>query len=57
MVAGNIATAEAARDLIRAGADALKVGVGRALFVHQSYCRHRCSQITAVYNVSGGTKL
>ncbi|MBU1918158.1 IMP dehydrogenase, partial [bacterium] len=28
VVAGNIATAEAARDLIRAGADAIKVGIG-----------------------------
>jgi len=28
IVAGNIATADAARDLIRAGADALKVGIG-----------------------------
>jgi IMP dehydrogenase len=28
VVAGNIATAEAARDLIKAGADALKVGIG-----------------------------
>jgi len=28
LVAGNVATAEAARDLIRAGADAVKVGVG-----------------------------
>jgi IMP dehydrogenase len=28
LVAGNIATADAARDLIRAGADAIKVGIG-----------------------------
>jgi IMP dehydrogenase len=28
VIAGNIATAEAARDLIRAGADAVKVGIG-----------------------------
>lgn len=28
IIAGNIATAEAARDLIKAGADALKVGIG-----------------------------
>ena len=28
LVAGNIATAEAARDLIKAGADAIKVGIG-----------------------------
>ena len=53
VVAGNIATAEAARDLIRAGADALKVGVGPG-----SICTTRViagigvPQITAVYNVS-----
>jgi IMP dehydrogenase len=28
IIAGNVATAEAARDLIRAGADAIKVGIG-----------------------------
>ncbi len=28
LIAGNIATAEAARDLVKAGADALKVGIG-----------------------------
>ncbi len=33
IVCGNIATAEAARDLIKAGADAIKVGIGRDRFV------------------------
>ena len=50
VVAGNIATAEAARDLLRAGADAVKVGVGPG-----SICTTRVitgvgiPQITAVY--------
>jgi len=53
IIAGNIATAEAARDLIRAGADALKVGVGPG-----SICTTRViagigvPQITAVFDVS-----
>ena len=53
IIAGNIATGEAARDLIRAGADALKVGVGPG-----SICTTRViagigvPQITAVYDVS-----
>ncbi len=53
VIAGNIATAEAARDLIRAGADALKVGVGPG-----SICTTRViagigvPQITAVFDVS-----
>ena len=53
IIAGNIATAEAARDLIRAGADALKVGVGPG-----SICTTRIiagigvPQISAVLDVS-----
>ena len=53
IIAGNIATGEAARDLIRAGADALKVGVGPG-----SICTTRViagigvPQITAVYDVA-----
>jgi IMP dehydrogenase len=53
IIAGNIATAGAARDLIRAGADALKVGVGPG-----SICTTRViagvgvPQITAVYDVA-----
>ncbi len=53
VIAGNIATGEAARDLIRAGSDALKVGVGPG-----SICTTRViagigvPQITAVYNVA-----
>jgi len=52
VVAGNIATAEAARDLIDAGADALKVGIGPG-----SICTTRVvsgvgvPQLTAVLNV------
>jgi len=53
VVAGNIATMEAAKDLIKAGADALKVGVGPG-----SICTTRViagigvPQITAVYDVA-----
>lgn len=35
LVGGNIATGEAAEDLIKAGADAVKVGVGPDLYVQQ----------------------
>ncbi len=51
LIAGNIATAEAARDLIESGADAVKVGIGPG-----SICTTRIiagigvPQITAVYN-------
>lgn len=51
VVAGNVATAEATRDLIEAGADAVKVGMGPG-----SICTTRViagigvPQITAVYN-------
>jgi IMP dehydrogenase len=53
LVAGNIATSEAARDLIHAGANALKVGVGPG-----SICTTRViagigvPQITAVHDVA-----
>jgi len=53
IIAGNIATAEAAEDLIEAGADALKVGIGPG-----SICTTRVvsgvgiPQITAIFNVS-----
>lgn len=53
LVAGNIATASAAEDLIAAGADALKVGIGPG-----SICTTRVvagvgvPQITAVYDVA-----
>jgi IMP dehydrogenase len=53
VVAGNIATADAARDLIGAGADALKVGIGPG-----SICTTRIvagvgmPQLTAVSNVA-----
>ncbi|MBI5763186.1 MAG: IMP dehydrogenase [Planctomycetes bacterium] len=52
IIAGNIATAEAAIDLIEAGADALKVGIGPG-----SICTTRIvsgvgvPQITAIFNV------
>ena len=53
LVAGNIATAEAAQDLIKAGADCLKVGIGPG-----SICTTRIiagigvPQISAVYDVA-----
>lgn len=53
LIAGNIATAEAAKDLIHAGADALKVGIGPG-----SICTTRIvagigvPQITAIYDVA-----
>ncbi|MCG8405544.1 MAG: IMP dehydrogenase [Phycisphaerales bacterium] len=53
LIAGNIATAEAARDLIEAGADALKVGIGPG-----SICTTRVvsgvgiPQVTAIFEVS-----
>ncbi|MFQ5429852.1 MAG: IMP dehydrogenase [Phycisphaerae bacterium] len=53
LIAGNIATAEAARDLIDAGADALKVGIGPG-----SICTTRVvsgvgiPQVTALSNVT-----
>ena len=53
VIGGNIATAEAARDLVKAGADAVKVGIGPG-----SICTTRIvagvgvPQITAVANVA-----
>ncbi len=55
VIAGNIATAQAARDLIEAGADAVKVGIGPG-----SICTTRVvtgvgvPQITAIMNVVEG---
>jgi IMP dehydrogenase len=57
VIAGNIAVAEAAADLIKAGADALKVGIGPG-----SICTTRIvsgagmPQITAIQNVVGVAK-
>ena len=53
VVAGNVATAEGCRDLIHAGVDAVKVGIGPG-----SICTTRVisgigvPQITAIYNVA-----
>ncbi|MCA9229451.1 MAG: IMP dehydrogenase [Planctomycetales bacterium] len=53
VVAGNVATADGCRDLIRAGADAIKVGIGPG-----SICTTRVisgigvPQITAIYNAT-----
>ncbi len=57
VVVGNIATAEAAKDLIKAGADAIKVGIGPG-----SICTTRIvagvgvPQLTAVQDVAGIAK-
>jgi IMP dehydrogenase len=57
VIVGNIATAEAARDLVKAGADALKVGIGPG-----SICTTRViagvgyPQFSAVYNVAQAIK-
>ncbi|CAI8858432.1 IMP dehydrogenase [Methylocaldum szegediense] len=57
VIGGNIATAEAARDLVEAGADAVKVGIGPG-----SICTTRIvagvgiPQITAVANVAEALK-
>ncbi len=53
VVAGNIATGEAAEELIKAGADCVKVGIGPG-----SICTTRvvsgigCPQVTAIYDVA-----
>jgi IMP dehydrogenase len=57
LIAGNIATGEAAKDLIEAGADAVKVGIGPG-----SICTTRVvagigvPQITAIYDVALAAK-
>ncbi|OGI68625.1 IMP dehydrogenase [Candidatus Nomurabacteria bacterium RIFCSPHIGHO2_01_FULL_42_15] len=57
VIVGNIATPEAARDLIKAGADAIKVGIGPG-----SICTTRIiagvgfPQFSAVYEVAQGIK-
>jgi IMP dehydrogenase len=57
LIVGNIATADAARELIKLGADALKVGIGPG-----SICTTRViagvgvPQLTAIYNVAKAAK-
>lgn len=57
VIAGNVATAEAARDLILAGADAVKAGIGPG-----SICTTRVvtgvgvPQITAIFNAVAGAQ-
>jgi IMP dehydrogenase len=53
VIAGNIATAEAARDLVAAGADALKVGIGPgAICTTRIVAGAGVPQITAVMSVA-----
>jgi IMP dehydrogenase len=70
IIAGNIATADAAKDLIAAGADAVKVGIGpgsicttrivTGIGVPQITAVYECSQVAAKYGVpviaDGGIK-
>ncbi len=43
IIVGNIATAEAALDLVKAGADGVKVGIGPGFHLyHPCHCRSRC---------------
>jgi IMP dehydrogenase len=53
VIAGNIATAEAAEDLIAAGVDAVKVGIGPgAICTTRVISGVGVPQVTAVYNVT-----
>ncbi len=58
LIAGNVATAEAAQDLIAMGADAIKVGIGpSAICTTRVVAGVGVPQITAVYNcarIAGG---
>ena len=70
LIAGNIATGEAARDLIEAGADAIKVGIGpgsicttrvvAGIGVPQVTAIYDCYQVAKEYNIpviaDGGIK-
>ena len=49
VVVGNIATAEAANDLIKAGADALKVGIGPDHMYHKNYFWNWSSSVNCSY--------
>ena len=57
IIVGNIATAEAALDLVKAGADGVKVGIGPG-----SICTTRViagvgvPQLSAIFNVAGALK-
>ena len=58
IVVGNIATGEAAKALVEAGADGVKVGIGSGLHLYHS-CRCRCRvfpQLSAVYDVAKALK-
>jgi IMP dehydrogenase len=53
LIAGNITTAEAAKDLIKAGADAIKVGIGPgAVCTTRIIAGVGVPQITAIYDCS-----
>ena len=52
VVAGNIATGEAAEALIDAGADAVKVGLDRVICTTRVVAGVGVPQITAIYDVA-----
>ena len=43
IIAGNVATGEATLELIKAGVDAVKVGIGRFNLYYQSCCGYWCT--------------
>ena len=50
VVAGNIGTAEAAKMLVKEGADAVKVGIGPGINMHHT-CNCRCRDTSAISNI------
>ena len=56
LIAGNVATGEATEDLIRAGADAVKVGIGRFDLYNRVIAGIGVPQITAVYDCARAAK-
>ena len=57
VIAGNIVTAEAAQDLIKAGADAIKVGIGPgAICTTRVVAGTGIPQITAIYDCAQAAK-
>jgi hypothetical protein len=55
LVGGNVATEEGARELVRRGVDAVKVGIGPgSICYHASRDRRRVPQITAIVDSARG---
>ena len=52
VIAGNVATGDATRDLIEAGADAVKVGIGPgSIWYNTSCCRYWCTTGFSYYGL------